>query len=204
MSETKPRRTQAERTAISDQRMFDAAMELISEQGANRTTLRQICEHAGYSRGLANYRFGSKDVFLQQLLVHFNREWTRKLDSHTAGKQGLDAYDAAVDALEQFLLDHSAYMRGGYLIWYESVGGNNAVRAGLQANHNAYRQETRHWIEQGQRLGQIRPEVNAEQFAVLYCSVVFGTVYQWLAAPDSIDLKQLFSHWRLQSAILLG
>ncbi|MFK7916337.1 MAG: TetR family transcriptional regulator C-terminal domain-containing protein, partial [Pseudomonadales bacterium] len=126
------------------------------------------------------------------------------LNSHTDGKRGLDAFNAAVDALEQFLLDHSAYMRGGYLIWYESVGGNNEVRAGLQANHETYRQETRHWIEDGQRLGQIRSDIDAEQFAVLYCSVVFGTIFQWLAAPDSIDLEKLFAHWRAQSALMLS
>jgi AcrR family transcriptional regulator len=41
------RLTQAERTALSDTRMFNAAMQLISEQGANRTTLKDICEQAG-------------------------------------------------------------------------------------------------------------------------------------------------------------
>lgn len=204
MSQPKPRLTQAERTAISDQRMFQSAMKLISTQGANRTTLREICEHAGYSRGLANYRFGSKDVFLQQLLLHFNREWTATLDAHTAGKQGLDAFNAAVNALECFLLDHSDYMRGGYLIWYESVGGDNEVRARLQTNHETYRQETRRWIEDGQRLGQIRADVDAEQFAVLYCAIVFGTVFQWLAAPDAVDLEKLFDYWREQSARMLS
>jgi AcrR family transcriptional regulator len=56
---TTERMTQAERTALSDQRMFDAAIKLISQHGTQGTTLKAIGELAGYSRGLANSRFGS-------------------------------------------------------------------------------------------------------------------------------------------------
>ena len=52
--------TQAERTAISDRAMLDAAIELVLEFGTEKTTLAMIGERAGYSRGLATYRFGSK------------------------------------------------------------------------------------------------------------------------------------------------
>ena len=40
--------------------MIDAAIELILEFGPEKTTLAAIGERAGYSRGLATYRFGSK------------------------------------------------------------------------------------------------------------------------------------------------
>lgn len=203
MSQSRARLTQAERTAISDRRMFESAMTLISKQGASRTSLREICERAGYSRGLANYRFGSKDAFLQQLLLHFNHEWTKELESHVVSKAGLAAFDAAVDALESFLLDHSEYMRGGYLIWYESIGGNNEVRSRLQYNHDTYRRETARWISDGQQGGEVRPDVDPEQFAMLYCSVVFGTIFQWLANPEAVDLAAFFSHWRVQARRLL-
>ena len=66
--------TQAQRTALSDQRMFEVAIELVNERGTAKTTLKDIGEGAGYSRGLASYRFGSKDVFfwiLEPFLVDF-------------------------------------------------------------------------------------------------------------------------------------
>ena len=126
------RLTQAERTALSDTRMFNAAMQLISERGAHRTTLKDICEQAGYSRGLANYRFGSKEAFLQELLRHFNAAWVDQLQAYTQGHTGLEALLRAIDALEHFLSEHHRYMRGGYIVWYESIGGDNEVRAQLQ------------------------------------------------------------------------
>ena len=44
------RRTQAERTALSEDRLLAAALQLISERGYERTTLQAIGERAGYSR----------------------------------------------------------------------------------------------------------------------------------------------------------
>ena len=55
------RRTQAERTARSDAQMLDTAIKLICEYGTERTTLKAVGETAGYSRGLAGSRFGSKE-----------------------------------------------------------------------------------------------------------------------------------------------
>ena len=53
-------RTQEERSALSDARMADAAVALICERGAADTTLKDVGVRAGYSRGLAGYRFGVK------------------------------------------------------------------------------------------------------------------------------------------------
>ena len=55
------RLTQAERTEISDQRMFDATVQLVVEHGPAGTSLKDVGVLAGYSRGLASHRFGSKD-----------------------------------------------------------------------------------------------------------------------------------------------
>jgi AcrR family transcriptional regulator len=53
LQKTSPSLTQAERTALSDSAMLEAAMDLVLEYGTDRTTLAMIGEKAGYSRGLA-------------------------------------------------------------------------------------------------------------------------------------------------------
>ena len=60
LSGRRPRMTQAERTALSDARMFESAKQILVEKGTHNTTLKEIGERAGYSRGLASNRFGSK------------------------------------------------------------------------------------------------------------------------------------------------
>lgn len=190
------RLTQAERSALSDTRMFNAAMQLISTHGANRTTLKEICETAGYSRGLATYRFGSKDNFLQELLRHFNRAWVDQLRTYTEDKQGLQAFLGAIDALEHFLAEYHRYMRGGYTIWYESIGGDNAIRRQLARNHLQYRNDVEQWLRDGIRQGTVRADVEVANFAALYLTFVSGTIYQWLVAPEAVNLKSAFQYFR--------
>ena len=58
------RLTQADRSALSERRTLEAAVQLMGERGYEKTTLAAIGEAAGYSRGLATHHFGSKaDLF---------------------------------------------------------------------------------------------------------------------------------------------
>ena len=105
------RMTQAERTALSDRRMFDAAISLINERGTQKTTLKDIGEIAGYSRGLANYRFGSKDGLMLELFARFDTRWKEHLGSYIKKQTRIKAVLAAADALRDFLKLESNYMR---------------------------------------------------------------------------------------------
>jgi AcrR family transcriptional regulator len=203
-TEKKTRRTQEERTALSDKRMFEAAMDLICEKGAHRTTLKEVCEKAGYSRGLANYRFGSKDVFFDRLIGHFNRAWKNELDKNIGSKTGLPAIRAAVDTLEKFLLEHGDFMRSRYIIMYESIATENVVSRKLKATHKAYNNDIAKWVTQGIEEGDISADTDADIFAAYYSSFIFGTVFQWLVSPEQIDIKKMCSFFRQQVDKALG
>ncbi len=198
------RRTQAERTALSDQRMFDAAISLINERGTQKTTLKEIGELAGYSRGLANYRFGSKENLLDELFTRFDRRWKAHLQSHVAGQVGIAALRAAARALRDFLKLESNYMRAMYVLWYESLGHESTIRNRLADHHDVYRKDAAKWIRQGIASGEIDPRTNPEQFAVQYCSFIFGTVYQWLVKAEALDLDALFDDYDSNTIKLLS
>ena len=189
------RRTQAERTALSDQRMFEAAISLIIELGTQKTTLKEIGEKAGYSRGLVNYRFGSKNGLMLELFARFDRHWKQHLASYIEDKTGIAAILAAADALRDFLKRESQYMRAMYILWYESVGHESEMRARLAEHHKVYREDAKGWIQFGIKSGEIDPSINAEQFAVQYCAFIFGAVYQWLVNAEVLDLDALFADY---------
>lgn len=196
--------TQAERTALSDQRMFEAAISLINERGTQKTTLKEIGELAGYSRGLANYRFGSKDGLMRELFVHFDRRWKQHLGSYVQQRSGIEAFLAAADALRDFLQQESGYMRAMYILWYESLGHESEMRTMLANHHDVYRKDAAQWIRQGIAEGQVDPAVDAEQFAVQYCAFIFGTVYQWLVNSSALDLDALFADYEANMKRLLS
>ncbi|WP_221794148.1 TetR/AcrR family transcriptional regulator [Aquisediminimonas sediminicola] len=192
----KPRRTQAERTALSDARMFEAAMELIVECGTHNTTLKEVGERAGYSRGLASNRFGSKEALFNQMVRDFNEKWAFELRRFVGDLKGLAAFMAALEAVEFFLLNHTIQMQALYTLWYESISSHTIIRRRLAANHIAYRRDAERWVRQGIEDGTIRPSIDASCFAVEFNAFIFGLVYQWLVNPNAINLHSVFQHYR--------
>jgi AcrR family transcriptional regulator len=187
--------TQAQRTALSDQKMFEVAIELVNERGTAKTTLKDIGEGAGYSRGLASYRFGSKDGLWMELFARFDEIWSAHLSKYLSGKSGLAALQAAIQAQRDIFTRESGYLRAMYILWYESLGRESDIRASLARHHVIYRRDVQEWIEQGQAAGEVKADVDAAHFATGYCSTMFGTIYQWVVAPDAIDLDAFFEHF---------
>ncbi len=185
---------QAERSALSDKRMFDAAVQLINERGTAKTTLKDIGEVAGYSRGLASYRFGSKDGLWMELFDKFDELWKAHIGEYVRGKRGLEALQQPSRLIEIFLKAESSYLRAMYILWYESLGDESEIRASLARHHVIYRRDVQRWIEEALADGSVSKAVDPAHFATTYCSTMFGTIYQWVVASDSVDLDGFFDH----------
>lgn len=192
----KPRMTQAERTAVSDARMFEAARQLIAERGTHNATLKEIGERAGYSRGLASNRFGSKEGLFGQMVRDFNQRWAGELNNFVSGKSGLPAIIAAFSAVEHFLLNNSEEMKALYILWFESMTSHGDVRQMLAVAHRAYRRDIEKWVRQGIEDGTIRPSIDPSSFAVEFAALIFGLIYQWLVSPGAIKIHSTFNHYR--------
>jgi AcrR family transcriptional regulator len=181
---------------MSDARMLEAAMELIVERGTHNTTLKDVGERAGYSRGLAGNRFGSKEALFNQMVHDFNIKWATELRRFVGSNVGFSALEGALEAVEHFLLNHTIKMQAMYILWYESISSYEMVRRRLAANHLAYRRDTERWIREGIQAGTVRPTIDPACFAVEFNSFIFGIVYQWLANESAINLHTVFQHYR--------
>lgn len=192
-----PRR-QADRTALSDARMLEAAVKCIVERGIEGTTLKDVGELAGYSRGLAGYRFGSKGGLYSFVVKSIGEEWLRELTRVTEGKVGLDALVAATDAHHRFCVEAPDHVRAFYILWFESIGPGSGFRDVIVGVHLRRRRDVTEWIRRGIDAGTIHAGVDAAAVANQFCASIIGIVYQWLvdpAAPDDTarlyhDLKQ--------------
>lgn len=175
--------TQPERSALSDARMADAAIALICERGAAATTLRDVGLRAGYSRGLASYRFGSKEGLWAFLIRTIGEEWLAELQQVAARTTGLDTIRAAVDAHCRFLLESSARIRAFYVLWFESIGPDPSLRAVIMGAHARRQRDVEEWITSGIESGTVRAEVDVRSVAEQFCAAIIGIVYTWLVAP---------------------
>ena len=183
---TEPRLTQAQRTEISDQRMFDATVKLIVERGPNQTRLADVGVLAGYSRGLASNRFGSKDSLFNFVVLRLADMWLAKLKEVTSNKVGLVAIEQALDQHCQFCVDAPDYVRTLYVLWFESLNTDSQLSDTIKNIHQRRFQDVVSWILNDPLIsGKVKRE--ADVIAAQFSVSVIGAVYHWLANPEKIN-----------------
>ena len=84
-------RTQVARRAEAEARLLATARQLIARRGWAGTTLADVGEEAGYSRGLAGHYFGSKAGLLRAITEQINNSMMEEVRKGPASEPGLDA-----------------------------------------------------------------------------------------------------------------
>ncbi|MGK0373741.1 MAG: AcrR family transcriptional regulator [Arenicella sp.] len=195
------RLTQAERTDISDKKMFDTAVELINQHGPAATSLSDVGVLAGYSRGLASNRFGCKDNLFNFVVLRVGEIWLEQLKNATGNQTGFAAIEKAVDQHYQFCVDAPAHLRAFYTLWFESVNAKSELSGTIQKIHQRRFQDVVNWVLNDLESSEAHKR-DAELIASQFSASVIGIVYYWLANPENIKetkrlhdgLKQTMMH----------
>jgi AcrR family transcriptional regulator len=181
---------QAERRARSERRLLDAATRLIADQGFSKTTLAQIGAKAGYSRGLANERFGSKDELVQVLAVEFQTNFAHdQLEPALADKHGLEALLVTIDTYLDAVVRSGHLGRAYYELLGESIGLVPEIHETFVEADRALRAGVERTVLSAVRAGEMPRETDAKAFAVFIVGLLRGVVLQWLLAPSRFDLR---------------
>ncbi|WP_405819459.1 TetR/AcrR family transcriptional regulator [Streptomyces sp. NBC_00838] len=104
------------RRRATRQKLYEAAVTLIAEQGFSATTVDEIAERAGVAKGTVYYNFKSKTELFEELLRHGVGMLTASLRTaadETAERDGtsVEALDAMVRAGLAFIDRHPAFTR---------------------------------------------------------------------------------------------
>jgi len=102
------------RREATRQKLYEAAVTLIAEQGFSATTVDEIAERAGVAKGTVYYNFASKSVLFEELLRHGVGLLTaslREAAEQTArdGGSKVDALDAMIRAGLGFIARYPAF-----------------------------------------------------------------------------------------------
>jgi AcrR family transcriptional regulator len=173
---------------------MEAAIELIVKIGINGTTLQAVGERAGYSRGLATHRFGSKAGLFGKVLQEASVDWLKRVQTAVGDRVGVPALVAATDAAEKFIRDRPAEVRAMYLLWFLSIDPSADYKSNIAIVHKAQRRDVAQWVKAGQAAGIVDPDVDPVRVAEQYAASMAGLIYQWLAnseMPLSLMFKQL-------------
>lgn len=196
------RRRQADRVALSDRRLMDAAIGLIVKVGIRGTTLQAVGELAGYSRGLATHRFGSKAGLFAKVLQEASVDWLDRVHVAVGERVGVDALMAATDAAEVFIRERSEEVRAMYLLWFLSIDPSAEYKSNITIVHKAQRRDVAQWVKAGQTAGTVDPDLDPMRVAEQYAASMAGIIYQWLA-NSKMPLSSMFRQLKVDLKIRL-
>lgn len=180
------RRTQAERRNESEQALLDAAVRLFAARGIDQTSLAEIGEEAGYSRGLVNHHFGSKAALVERLAERSQRHFAASLRT---GRPGGDAVTALADAYLTAVLTAATEVRAFFVMWGAALPSDGQLRPVFMAGDARFRHTVETLVRAGQEDGTIVSDVNPPAFAVVFAGLVRGVAAQFLVAPDEVDIE---------------
>jgi AcrR family transcriptional regulator len=165
-----PRTTDGDGTPVP-QRLLAAATRLFAEQGYDRTSVQEIVEAAGVTKGALYHYFGSKDDLLHEVYARVLRLQQERLDQFADADEPIEkrlrgaAADVVVTTIEN-LDDASIFFRSMHHLSPEK---NKQVRAERRRYHERFRA----LIEEGQREGVFSTATPAD----LVVDYHFGSVH---------------------------
>ncbi|MFK4102445.1 TetR/AcrR family transcriptional regulator [Streptomyces sp. NPDC019531] len=179
------------RREATRQKLYEAAVTLIAEQGFSATTVDEIAERAGVAKGTVYYNFASKSVLFEELLRHGVGLLTASLreaaeGTARAGGGKVDALDAMIRAGLVFIDRYPAFTQ---LYVAELWRTNRAWQSTLMV----VRQETVAVVEgvlrEGVENGEFSEEIDVSLTASALVGMVLVAALDWQSfQPDrSLD-----------------
>jgi AcrR family transcriptional regulator len=184
---TEARRTQAERRADSEQRLLQASVELIIEQGLDGTSLADIGRRAGASHALVNHRFGSKDELVDRIIEAATRYYAASARERIGDRTGLDALLEICALYLDLVESENPLGRVHVVMWSEAIAHTATRRPAQLEWDRRFRAFVTSLIEDGIAQGSIRADVQVGETALTIVGALRGVAMQ-LLLDEGIDL----------------
>ncbi len=183
VADTRPRRTQTERRQESERGLLQAAASLIAEAGVNAATFEAVGARAGYSRGLATQKFGSKQGMIEALVAYLRRHSDELIEiSSVDALPGLDAVVFYVDSYMTHLKDNPE-LRAYFVLLSGAVADHSGAGSVFADTHRWFERRMEDVIRRGQRDGSIRRAIDANSAALMIGSLLLGVSTQTQIDP---------------------
>lgn len=188
------RRTKAD-ALTTKSALLDAAERLFSSQGVANTSMMQVAEAAGVTRGAIYHHFDNKldlidslvervslpvDEMREQLAQSYADNPLEQLRLRSLRIVHQVKYDDHMQALLNILFHKCEYVADTQPIHLRHLQGRNSCI-----------EECVRLIEQAMAQGQVKPDLNAKSVVLGLFALIDGLIYNWLLDSDYFDVEQV-------------
>jgi len=193
LSAKMPRRTQAERTRASREKIIQAATELFARQGFRGATIAEIARAANLTEPGLLHHFHNKTELLMAVLAQRDRADRERFTSAAPGEQvdplsafhQLAAYNETVPGLVQLFT----------ILVAESIQDGHPAHAFFQQRYQNGREQDIAALRQAQAQGEIRSDLSAEDVSIMVYAMMDGLQVQWLFDPQRVEMARIFGQF---------
>lgn len=173
-------------------RLLTVATRLFAEQGFETTSVQQIVDAAGVTKGAMYHYFGSKDDLLHEIYARVLRVQTARMESAVDSDLPIEQrlHDVAADVVATTVAnldDTVIFFRSMHLLHADK-------QAEVRAQRRHYHERVRDLIEEGQRAGVFTADKPAELVVDFY----FGAVHHlgtWFRSDGQLTGEQVGEHF---------
>jgi len=180
-------------TSLPDSRtrILEAAHDLFGEQGAGEVTMADVAEAAGVSRATVFNHFGSKHALIEAVSESVYAGYRAILDNAVADRK--TPVPVLVRALFELMGRGIENDRRFYRMVFRELArvtlGLEEGGVAQQARQDAIERLV-NLLTRGQARGELVTNLDAQDLAVAFDGLVFGTITHWLYDDSSEPLNQ--------------
>ncbi|WP_326577367.1 TetR/AcrR family transcriptional regulator [Actinacidiphila glaucinigra] len=167
-STTPPKAT----AAAVPQRLLAEATRLFAERGYDRTSVQEIVEAAGVTKGALYHYFGSKDDLLHEIYGRVLRLQMQRLEA-IAGKEATSVAERLVEAAADVVVTSIGNLDDTKIFFRSMHQLSPEKQKAVRADRRRYHEKFRALVEEGQREGVFRQELRPD----LVVDFFFGAVH---------------------------
>jgi AcrR family transcriptional regulator len=181
---SRKRRTQAERSDASEQSLLTAAATVMEAEGFAAATFERIGEVAGYSRGLASQKFGSKDGVVRAVIEFVAARIQQELDASI--RTAPNPLEGILRYMEIWLsgVETDPLLRSYFVMLSAAVANRMTIQTAFKSRHDDVKNDLAELVRRGQARGLIDPAIDPEIAALSIGCFQIGTAVQLLLDPE--------------------
>ena len=179
---------QSEETAS---RIFHQAMRLFLAKGYHGTSIEDITQAAGITKGALYWHFDNKDYLLRRIVEEFEKRFLDQMIHVVREMEG-----GALDKFEKYIRFNSAfaYYNQELCVSFttlaaELVGAHHEVEGPIRRIYKKYQNFLSELIVQGKREKVFRKDIDPKLAGLVIIAFHDGILLQWFMNKDEIDGK---------------
>lgn len=157
---------------------------MIAEGGVGAATFEAVGARAGYSRGLATQKFGSKQAMIEAL-VGWLKERSEDLMQASA-IDGLAGFDAVIAYVDSYLatLNDNVELRAYFILLSGAVADRAAADSVFSETHHWVERRIEAFVARGKNDGSMRRDLDPNAVALMVGSLLLGLSTQMQIDPQ--------------------